>query len=208
MKVGKKLPRFLSESEAFRLVQAPQTYDPQGLRDRSILELLYATGIRVSEAHNLDISDVNLQTNEIKVTGKGSKERIVLAGTDAQDALSNYIYNARPKLRCNAVDEALFLNKLGTRLSQRSIQTIIRKYCGKVGLGSEVHPHTLRHSFATHLLEGGADLRVVQELLGHSSPATTQIYTHVTASQTRDVYLKAHPRASKSDRFRKDSIQL
>ena len=199
MKTDKKLPRFLSESEAARLVQAPQIFDSLGLRDRSLLELIYATGMRVSEAHNIDISDVNLQTNEIRVIGKGSKERIVLAGKDAQNALSNYIRDARPKLAANTNNEALFLNKLGTRLSQRSIQSIIRKYCGKVGLGTEVHTHTLRHSFATHLLEGGADLRVVQELLGHSSPATTQIYTHVTASQTRDVYLKAHPRASKSD---------
>ena len=199
MKTDKKLPRFLSESEAARLVQAPQIFDSLGLRDRSLLELIYATGMRVSEAHNIDISDVNVQTNEIRVIGKGSKERIVLAGKDAQNALSNYIRDARPKLAANTNNEALFLNKLGTRLSQRSIQSIIRKYCGKVGLGTEVHTHTLRHSFATHLLEGGADLRVVQELLGHSSPATTQIYTHVTASQTRDVYLKAHPRASKSD---------
>ena len=199
MKIDKKLPRFLSKSEAVRLVQAPQIFDSLGLRDRSLLELIYATGMRVSEAHNIDISDVNVQTNEIRVIGKGSKERIVLAGKDAQNALSNYIRDARPKLTRNTNNEALFLNKLGTRLSQRSIQSIIRKYCGKVGLGAEVQTHTLRHSFATHLLEGGADLRVVQELLGHSSPSTTQIYTHVTASQTRDVYLKAHPRASKSD---------
>lgn len=208
MKIDKKLPRFLSKSEVFRLVQAPQVFDSLGLRDRSLLELIYATGMRVSEAHNIDISDVNVQTNEIRVIGKGSKERIVLAGKDAQNALSNYIRDARPKLTRNTNNEALFLNKLGTRLSQRSIQSIIRKYCGKVGLGAEVHTHTLRHSFATHLLEGGADLRVVQELLGHSSPATTQIYTHLTASQTRDVYLKAHPRASKPDESIKDNAQL
>ena len=208
MKTDKKLPRFLSESEALRLVQAPQTYSPLGMRDRSLLELIYATGMRVSEVHNLNISDVNMYTNEVKVIGKGSKERIVLAGKDAQATLSNYILDARLKLARNADDEALFLNNLGNRLSQRSIQAIIKKYCGKVGLGSEIHTHTLRHSFATHLLEGGADLRVVQELLGHSSPATTQIYTHVTASQTREVYLKSHPRASESRQSRKGSTQL
>ncbi|MDA1347513.1 MAG: tyrosine recombinase XerC, partial [Chloroflexi bacterium] len=182
MKLDKRLPRFLSQDEAERLVQAPETSEPLGPRDRALLELIYAGGLRVSEARGLNVSEVNLQTREVRVTGKGSKQRIVLMGNSARDALMLYLQELRPKLAGPDSGMALFLNRLGGRLSQRSIQLKVRKYAGKVGLGSGVHTHTLRHSFATHLLEGGADLRVVQELLGHASPATTQIYTHVTGS--------------------------
>lgn len=194
-----RLPRFLTQDEAARLVQAPETSDLLGPRDRALLELIYAAGLRVSEARDLNISGVNLETRELRVTGKGSKQRVVLIGIAARDALALYLREVRPKLANRASGMALFLNRFGGRLSQRSVQQKVRKYAGKVGLGSGVHTHTLRHSFATHLLEGGADLRVVQELLGHSSPATTQIYTHVTASQAKEVYLAAHPRSKRPE---------
>ena len=195
MKLDSRLPRFLAQDEAARLVEAPDTSDPLGLRDAALLELIYSAGLRVSEARDLNVSEVNLHTRELRVTGKGSKQRVVLIGEAARDALALYLKDVRPTLACQDSGMALFLNRLGGRLSQRSIQQKVRKYAGRVGLGSAVHTHTLRHSFATHLLEGGADLRVVQELLGHASPATTQIYTHVTGSQARAVYMSSHPRA-------------
>ena len=199
MKRESRLPRFLSQDEAATLVSAPDTSEGLGPRDRALLELLYAGGLRVSEAHDLDVRDVNPQTKELRVTGKGRKQRVVLIGNAARDALALYLSQVRPKLaRSPEAGNALFLNRFGGRLSRRSIQEKVRRYAGKVGLPDGVHTHTLRHSFATHLLEGGADLRVVQELLGHASPATTQIYTHVTQSRAREVYLAAHPRASKS----------
>ena len=196
MKMDSRLPRFLSLTEAARLVQAPETSEKLGTRDRAILELIYAAGLRVSEAAGLKTGDVNLEARELRVTGKGSKQRVVLIGQAARDVLALYLREMRPKLANRDSGSVLFLNRYGGRLSQRSIQKKVRHYAGKVGLGSGVHTHTLRHSFATHLLEGGADLRVVQELLGHASPATTQIYTHVTQSQARTVYLAAHPRAA------------
>jgi integrase/recombinase XerC len=198
MKRDQRLPRFLSQDEIAKLVTAPDASKALGLRDRALLELLYATGLRVSEVASLNIESVNLSTREIRVTGKGSKQRIVLMGNTARDALSIYLDNVRPKVANHKSRGALFLNRSGSRLSKRSVQKKVRLYAAGVGLGSGVHTHTLRHSFATHLLEGGADLRVVQELLGHSSPATTQIYTHVTLSQARKVYMSAHPRAKSS----------
>ena len=195
MKLDSRLPRFLGQDEAARLVQAPDTSEPLGIRDRALLELIYGAGLRVSEATDLNMSEVNLQTRELRVTGKGSKQRVVLIGKEARDALVLYLRDVRPKLADGKSGSALFLNRYGGRLTQRSIQKKVRRYADKVGLGSGVHTHTLRHSFATHMLEGGADLRVVQELLGHASPATTQVYTHVTGSQAKEVYLKAHPRA-------------
>ena len=200
MKVESRLPRFLSQQEAARLVQAPETSTALGPRDRALLELIYAAGLRVSEARDLNVRDVNLETRELRVTGKGSKQRIALMGTEARGAIALYLRELRPKLARRHSGDALFLNRYGGRLSQRSMQEKVRRYAVSAGLSSGVHTHTLRHSFATHLLEGGADLRVVQELLGHASPATTQIYTHVTGSQAREVYLSAHPRASKSKR--------
>ena len=207
-----RLPRFLSQEEAARLVQAPEASEGLGLRDRALLELIYAAGLRVSEVRDLNMGDINLETREIRVTGKGSKQRMVLIGNTARSALALYLRQVRPRLALGAAEglangrsgnasssgsgQALFLNRFGGRLSQRSIQEKVRRYAAKVGLGSGVHTHTLRHSFATHLLEGGADLRVVQELLGHASPATTQVYTHVTSTQAKKVYLAAHPRAA------------
>lgn len=195
MRVPKRLPRFLSEEQADRLMDAPNTTKPTGLRDQALLEVIYGAGLRVSEASNLRVTDLNLSTREIRVRGKGSKERVVLVGETAKNAISLYLRDGRPKLAGKGSGVTLFLNRFGGRLSQRSIQEKVRRYSVKAALPSGVHTHTLRHSYATHMLEGGADLRVVQELMGHASPATTQIYTHVTNAQAKQVYMAAHPRA-------------
>ena len=199
MKRDYRLPRFLSQADAAKLVTAPDTSEGLGPRDRALLELLYAGGLRVSEARGLNVADVNPETRELRITGKGAKQRVVLIGNVARDALALYLGQVRPRLANRQSGGALFLNQYGSRLSQRSIQHKVRRYAASTGLPSGVHPHTLRHSFATHLLDGGADLRVVQELLGHASPATTQIYTHVTQSKARETYLAAHPRAKRPD---------
>ena len=195
MKIHSRLPRFLSQNDAVRLIQAPDMSETTTWRDRALLEVLYAAGLRVSEVRSLNVEHVNLQTREIRVTGKGSKQRVVLIGDTARDVLASYIRVVRLQLANSGSDNALFLNRYGRRLSQRSIQEKVRHYASSLGLGSSIHPHTLRHSFATHLLEGGADLRVVQELLGHSSPATTQIYTHVSKAEAKKVYMAVHPRS-------------
>ena len=197
LKTEKRLPRFLSQEQAERLLEAPDTSEPMGIRDRALLELTYAGGLRVSEVSGLNVTDLNLATREVRVTGKGSKQRIVVVGETAKSALTLYLRDVRPGLSNENSGVTLFLNRFGSRLSQRSIQLKVKRYSAKAGLPTGVHPHTLRHSFATHMLDGGADLRIVQELLGHSSPATTQIYTHVTGSQARKVYLSAHPRAGR-----------
>ena len=194
-KLDSRLPRFLSQNEADKLMKAPDPTTAKGLRDRALLELVYSAGLRVSEVCDLNIGGVNLQTRELRVTGKGSKERVALIGSAARDALSAYIRDERSRLASPDADEPLFVNRYGARLSRRSIQKAVREYAARAGLGTQVHTHTLRHSFATHLLEGGADLRVVQDLLGHASPATTQIYTHVTKTEARQAYMAAHPRA-------------
>ena len=189
----RKLPYVVSEPEIERLLAAPDTSTTLGVRDRALLEIIYASGIRVSEANSIDISDVSLKTQECRVFGKGSKQRIVLLGTPSVQFLTRYLNDSRPKLATRQSGDALFLNNLGGRLSTRSIQSIVKKHALAAGLDAEFHTHNLRHSFATHLLNGGADLRVVQDLLGHESPSTTQIYTHVSAEQARKVYLNAHP---------------
>ena len=196
-KLEKRLPSFLSNEEVTRLLEAPDAATPQGQRDRAMLELFYASGLRVSEMASLDLSNVALEAKEIRVWGKGYKERMVLMGQPAVSALNLYLGEGRKKLLGKSSSEALFVNRYGKRLSERSLQKIISMYAIKAGLDKRVHPHMLRHSFATHLLDGGADLRVVQELLGHDNLTSTQIYTHVTQSQARKVYLAAHPRARK-----------
>lgn len=189
----RRLPYVVSQAEIERLLITPNISTTLGLRDRALLESLYASGIRVSEATSIDVSDLDLDTRECSVFGKGSKQRIVLLGSSAVKWLRSYISDARPKLAPRRSEDALFLNKLGGRLTERGIQMIVKKYAIAAGLDAEFRTHNLRHSFATHLLDGGADLRVVQDLLGHESPATTQIYTHVSAEQARKVYLGAHP---------------
>ncbi|MDD5082537.1 MAG: tyrosine recombinase, partial [Dehalococcoidales bacterium] len=194
-KLDKRLPSFLTLSEVERLLEAPDVSNPRGLRDRALLEVLYASGLRVSELVNLDLAQVNLETNEIRVWGKGSKERMVLMGQPAARAIITYLKRGRPALLGKKKTDALFLNRYGDRLVERRVQRILEKYATAVGARRRVYPHMLRHTFATHLLDGGADLRAVQELLGHASLSTTQIYTHISQSQARKVYLSAHPLA-------------
>ena len=190
------LPGVLSRREVDQLLQEPDEAKFQGLRDAAILELLYGSGLRVSETVGLDLESVSLSQGEVRVLGKGSKERVVPLTKPAVEALARYLQEARPKRVSRRSGVALFLNQRGGRLSARSIQLLVRHYSEVSGLERPVHTHVLRHTFATHLLDGGADLRVVQGLLGHASPATTQIYTHVSQAQARRVYLKAHPRAT------------
>jgi len=198
-KLDKRLPSFLSVEEMVRLLEAPDLTKPQGQRDRALLELLYASGLRVSELVNLNLDHVNLETNEIRVWGKGSKERVVLIGRPAAEMLSNYLSQGRLELLGGKRNNALFLNRYGERLPTRQVQKILEKYTHAAGIDKRVHPHLLRHTFATHLLDGGADLRVVQELLGHAQLSSTQIYTHVSQNQARKIYLAAHPMAQKKD---------
>jgi integrase/recombinase XerC len=195
-KLDKRLPEFLALDEVERLLNAPDLSTPKGQRDRALLELLYASGLRVSELVRLDLGEVNLDTGEIRVWGKGSKERMVLMGKPASEALRNYLEQGRPKLLGDKKKtSALFINRYGQRLPERRVQKMLEDYAKKAGIEKRVHPHMLRHTFATHLLDGGADLRVVQELLGHAQLSSTQIYTHVTKGQARKVYLSAHPMA-------------
>lgn len=193
-KLRRKLPAFLSPEEMKQLLEAPDTTTPQGQRDRAILELLYSAGLRVSELVQLKVQQVDLDAREIRVWGKGAKERLTLMGKFAADALDLYLNDGRTKLLHHRKTDALFINRYGGTISQRTVQSLVDKHAKRVGIKMRVHPHMLRHTFATHLLDGGADLRVVQELLGHTNLSSTQIYTHVTQSQMRKVYLAAHPR--------------
>ena len=198
-KLDKHLPSFLTIEEMERLLKTPDLSTPQGQRDRTLLELLYASGLRVSELVSLDLGQVDLDTREIRVWGKGAKERIVLMGKPAAEALSAYLSQGRPKLSGEKKNRVLFLNRYGERLTKRTVQKNLENYASLAGIAKKVHPHMLRHTFATHLLDGGADLRVVQELLGHTNLSSTQIYTHVTKSQARKIYLSAHPMAQEED---------
>jgi integrase/recombinase XerC len=206
-KLDRRLPSFLTNAEINRLLDAPDAEDPFGRRDRAFLELLYASGLRVSELAGLKLDQVNLETREIRVIGKGSKERIVLMGEPAAKALEVYLDEARnmiPKIKPTSrtnkkKTKAVFINNEGYPLTERSVQEILQKYADLAGIGKKVHPHMLRHTFATHLLNGGADLRVVQELLGHADLSTTQIYTHISKNQAKKVYLSAHPMAQETD---------
>ncbi len=188
-KIDKKLPAFLDAASVTRLIESADTSDVYGLRDRAIMEVLYSSGIRVSELVGLNINDVDLIGGIVKVMGKGHKERISPIGGMASDSLRKYLAKRSGK------SGALFLNKSGGRLRDRSVRRIIDKHILKISFKEKISPHTLRHSFATHLLERGADLRSVQELLGHKNLSTTQIYTHVTAEKLKAVYDKTHPRA-------------
>lgn len=186
------LPGVLSIDEVERLLEAPDGHSPLGLRDRCMFEVLYATGLRLSELLSLTTNSVQWQARNIRVTGKGNKERIVLLGDLAVDALERYVHESRPLLLAGRQSEALFLSHIGRPLSVRGFHAILQGHLRAAGIDRHVTPHTLRHSFATHLLEGGADLRSVQELLGHANVSTTQVYTHVSRAYLRDVYAKAH----------------
>jgi tyrosine recombinase XerC len=186
----KKLPGFLDETQTEELVTAPTESEPQGLRDRAILELLYSTGLRVSEVAGLTVEDVDLDTEMVLARGKGKKERLVPMGVKAALAVRKYL---RSRGQSAKKAKPLFLNRFGKRLTQRSIRRVVDKYARAKGL-PHVSPHTLRHSFATHMLDRGADLRAVQELLGHSSLSTTQVYTHLTTEGLKRIHSSAHPR--------------
>ena len=195
VKVEKPLPVFLGQRETTRLLDSPDDSTLLGARDRTILEVLYSCGVRLAEIQGMDLPHVDFSRREILVRGKGSKERMVVFGEPTADALSRYVEEVRPQLAAGP-EPALFLNRYGARLSRRSMEKLVSGYAAKAQTREGVHPHTLRHTFATHMLEGGADLRVIQELLGHSSPSTTQIYTHVTKQEALAAYLSHHPRSA------------
>jgi len=193
-KRARKLPRFLTGEEIGRLLTAPRADAPGGTRDRAILELMYSAGLRVRELVSLDDTDLDLAGSTVRVRGKGRRERLGIVGGHARRALEAWLA-ARTRNRAGTRSTALFTNRLGTRLSVRGVGRLLEKHLLTAGLGGRASPHTLRHSFATHLLDAGADIRSVQELLGHKSLVTTQIYTHVTTSRLLEAFDRAHPRA-------------
>ena len=193
-KLWKHLPEALSLDEIDRLLNTPNLRDWIGIRDKACLELMYATGLRVSEVINLNIKDVNLDLGVIRCLGKGSKERIVPLGKVAKTAIKRYIDKVRIKLIKSSTETGLFITRLGRKMSRQMLWKIIKGYARKARIDKDIKPHTLRHSFATHLLERGADLRVVQEMLGHSNISTTQIYTHINKERLKSIHKRFHPR--------------
>ena len=195
-KMERSLPKVLNLQEVETLLDSPKQNDHYGIRDKAMLEILYATGIRVSELIGLDLGDVHLTMGFVRCIGKGNKERIIPIGKTAANALTHYLEQGRPFfVNKKQREEALFLNHHGMRLTRQGFWKILKRLAAEAGIQKELTPHTLRHSFATHLLENGADLRAVQEMLGHADISTTQIYTHVTKTRLKDVYSKFHPRA-------------
>lgn len=195
MKVEKGLPRVMTYSDILKIIKVINPSEPSGLRDLAMIELLYATGIRVSELVNLKLGDVDLDLGYIRVTGKGSKERIVPVGEYARKRVKEYLDIARPELSGKKLSEHLFITRLGKKFTRQGFWLMIKKYAHSAGVKVNVTPHVFRHSFATHLLESGADLRTLQTMLGHSDISTTQIYTHVSSEQLKKVYKRSHPRA-------------
>ena len=194
-KQDKKLPHFLSTDEVESLLTAPDASSDFGLRDRAILEVLYSTGLRVGELVSLSMEDIDVWSEMVRARGKGKKERLAPIGRPAMEALNAYFDVRQPNPLRKGDGNPVFLNKHGTRLTARSVERMLTKYIKILGLNIRTTPHTLRHSFATHMLDKGADLRSIQELLGHASLVSTQIYTHLTAERLREIYDKAHPRA-------------
>jgi len=196
-RLERHIPSYLPVDDAFRLLERPSADALPGLRDRAILEILYSCGLRVGEAESLGLSSIRHQDRLVSVVGKGNKERIVPIGKTALKAVALYLEAAVPlrkKLGEEGPEAPLFLNCRGGRLSARSIRRVVKRYAGEIGLPGDISPHSVRHSFATHMLDGGADLRAIQELLGHASLSTTQIYAHVSLDRLMEVYDKAHPR--------------
>jgi integrase/recombinase XerD len=194
-KLPRSLPHPMTTDEVRRLLETPDTVSPAGLRDAALLELLYGSGLRVSELVGLDVDDADLEMGSVRVLGKGGKEREVPLGRFSREAIDAYLTRGRPGFASSVSRGALFLNQRGGRLTRQSVNRILATHVKRAAIERPVSPHSLRHSFATHLLEGGADVRVVQELLGHASVATTQIYTLVTEDHLREVYYTSHPRA-------------
>ena len=193
-KIGKSLPKLLTEEEVLQLIKAPNSKKPLGFRDRTMLEILYATGLRVSELVSLKLADVNLNQGYVRVMGKGSKERLVPMGNIAKRRLKNFLDGPITEILGERQSEFLFPTKTSKHMSRQAFWQIIKKYSKKVGIKSDLSPHSLRHAFATHLINHGADLRVVQMLLGHSDLSTTQIYTHIAQHRLKDIHQKHHPR--------------
>jgi integrase/recombinase XerD len=192
---GRKLPSLLSVEEVERLLAAPDVRRPAGLRDRAMLEVLYATGLRVSELVSLELNDVNLETRVLLARGKGNKERLVPVGAPAAEATRAYLAYARERLLRGRRSKDLFVTPRGARLTRQGFAKLLDRYARQAGIRRKISPHKLRHSFATHLLAGGADLRAVQEMLGHADVSTTQIYTHVDRTHARRLHERFHPRA-------------
>ncbi len=193
---SQKLPQVLSRDEVALLLRAPLGDDPSALRDRAILELMYACGLRASEAIDLELADVDLAAGALRARGKGSKERMVPVGREAVAATRAYLQRGRPALVGLNEEKHLFVNRRGGRLTRQGLYKVVQRHAKAAGLDDRMSPHTLRHTFATHLLAGGCDLRSLQEMLGHADIATTQIYTHLSAERLKDVYFRAHPRAT------------
>jgi integrase/recombinase XerD len=193
---GKRLPEVLTRTEVQQLLQSPKGTDPASLRDRALLEVMYACGLRASEVIGLEVTDVDLDEGLLRARGKGSKERVVPVGSAAVAALRAYLAHGRAKLVKMNPERALFVNFRGQALTRQGLYKIVRRHALTVGLADRMSPHTLRHTFATHLLSGGCDLRSVQEMLGHADVATTQLYTHLSPDHLKDVYFRAHPRAT------------
>jgi len=194
-KIWRALPDVLSSEEVARIIENPRAREPGGLRDRAVMELMYATGMRVSEVSDLVLEGLNLEVGFVKCKGKGGKERIVPLGRKAKEAVSKYIEKSRKKASKKAAqDKHLFVSRLGKKLSRQSLWKLIKKYTRRAGIKKKITPHTLRHSFATHLLEKGADLRSVQEMLGHADISTTQVYTHINKERLKGIHKKYHPR--------------
>ncbi|MGI6713026.1 MAG: site-specific tyrosine recombinase XerD [Bacillota bacterium] len=194
-KLPKAFPKILTIDEIDKLLNSPDLHTNLGIRDKAMLELIYGTGLRVSELLSLNLTDINLEIGYLRCMGKGSKERIIPVGTFAEKALVHYLSNARGKLLKNSAEKALFLNSRGKRLTRQGFWKILKQYALQAEIKATITPHTLRHSVATHMLENGADLRTVQEILGHADITTTQIYTHLTKNHLKEVYNKCHPRA-------------
>jgi len=192
-----RLPKVLSRDEVTRLLREPKGTEPLALRDRALLETMYACGLRVSEAIGLELTDIDIEERMLRARGKGSKERLVPVGRQAVRALSSYCQRGRPALLGAKFESTLFLNRRGSPLTRQGLYKIIQGHARGAGLQDRMSPHTLRHSFATHLLAGGCDLRSLQEMLGHADLATTQVYTHLSAERLKDAYFSAHPRASR-----------
>jgi integrase/recombinase XerD len=195
-KVGRALPKALSVEEINRLLESIDSRStPDGKRDRAMMELIYATGLRVTELVSLNLQDVDLESDQVKCLGKGGKHRLLPIHTEASEAIAEYLSDGRNKLVRNSEEQALFLNHRGDRLTRQGFWLILKTYAREVGIDVPITPHILRHSFATHMLRGGAPLRHVQELLGHANISTTQVYTHLASDHIRSEYDKAHPRA-------------